>query len=159
MEKQFQYKNPVILTGFITLVLLILTLFGMYFQWKSYPYIFIGALGFGFTTKLMYEKQCPRCKRITKEFRNRETMREEKRPYTYRDEVITYYSDGETIKERKFVGKEKKRMETWRIEKDFFRCKSCGYEWDEVFNRNLDYDSRPKPTKKRLKEKAPSDLY
>lgn len=159
LEQQLQYKNPVIITGFITLVLTILTIFGMYLQWKSYPYIFMGALLLGFGTKIMYEKQCPRCKRITKKFRNKEILNQEQRPYYYRDEVITYYSDGETIKDRKFVGKEKKRMENWRIEKEYYNCISCGFEWDEVFERNMDLQSRPKPTTKRVKEKPPKEEY
>ena len=70
---------------------------------------------------------------------------------------ISYFFDNSSY--LKFVGKEKKRMETWRIEKEFYKCSSCNYEWDEVFERNIDLESRPKPKTKRLKERAPNDLF
>lgn len=160
LEKQLQYKDPVIIFGFITIILLSLTLFGMRYNWTSFPYIFMAALLTGMATKILYEKQCPECKKITKKLENKETLREEKRPYKYREEKITLYSDGE-IKERKPYGKTKTIMETFRLSKELYKCinSECNHKWSETIDENLDIENRPKPHIKKTNEKNPDSTY
>jgi hypothetical protein len=82
-------------------------------------------------------------------------LKEEKRPYHYRDETIYLYSDG-SEKDHKYSGEEKIKMETWRTEKEFYNCTSCNHNWDKIFEKNLDIDNRPKPNKVRTRFNPPN---
>lgn len=154
-------KNPFLISLFITSFIIILTFFSMIYSWKvfNYVYLLVADFGLGFVTYWIYNNQCPRCNAIfKKKLINKETLKEEKRPYHYRDETIYYYNDGKTIKDKKFHGKEKTKMELWRTEKEFYECQACNHKWDKIFERNLDKDNRPKPNKVRTKFNPPNNL-
>jgi len=154
-------NNPFLISLFITSFIIVLTFFSMVYQWQvfNYVYLIVADFGLGFITYWLYNNQCPKCNAIFKKKTiNKETLKEEKRPYHYRDETIYYYNDGETIKDRKFHGKEKTKMETWRTEKEFYECQSCGHKWDKIFERNLDKDNRPKPNKVRTRFSPPNNF-
>jgi hypothetical protein len=151
-------RNPFLISLFITSFIIVLTFFSMVYQWQvfNFVYLLVVDVGLGFITYWIYNNQCPNCNAIfKKKLIDKKTLREEKRPYHYREETIYYYNDGETIKERKFHGKEKTRMETWRTEKEFYECQACDYKWDKRFEKNLDKDSRPKPNEVITKSEAP----
>ncbi|MBD3202735.1 hypothetical protein GF327_00440 [Candidatus Woesearchaeota archaeon] len=154
-------NNPFLISLFITSFVVVLTFFSMIYQWQlfNYVYLIVADVGLGFVTYWIYNNQCPKCNAIfKKKLINKETLKEEKRPYHYRDETIYYYNDGETIKDRKFQGKEKIKMELWRTEKEFYECQACGHKWDKIFERNLDKDNRPKPNKVRTRFNPPNNL-
>ena len=154
------FKNPFLISLFITSFIVVLTFFSLVYSWTTYNYIYltIAALILGIITYLIYENQCPNCNRIFhKKLINKETLKEEKRPYYYRDSTIYRYSDG-SEKEHRYTGKEKTRMETWRTEKEFYECTSCGHKWDKIFERNLDINSRPKPNIVRTRFKPPNNF-
>jgi hypothetical protein len=153
------YKNPFLVSLFITSFLFIITFFSFVFLWSiDYStYLTIASFIFGIITFLIYENHCPNCKKIFhKNLINKITLKDEKRPFYYRDLTIYLYSDG-SEKERRYSEKEKTRMETWRTEKEFYECTSCSHKWDKIFERNLDKDSRPKPNIVRTKIKPPDD--
>lgn len=152
-------KNPFLISLFVTSFLFVLTIFfAIYFPTIYYHmYTLIGAFISAMITYWVYENQCPNCKKIFhKKLINKVTLKDEKRPFYYRDLTIYLYSDG-SEKERKYTGPEKTRMETWRTEKEFYECTSCGHKWDKIFERNLDKESRPKPNIVRTKIKPPND--
>jgi len=153
------FKNPFLISLFITSFFVVLTFFSIVYSWTTYNYIYltIAASIFGIITFFIYENQCPNCKRIFhKKLINKEILKDEKRPYYYRDLTIYLYSDG-SEKERRYTGEEKIRMETWRTEKEFYECTSCHHKWDKISERNLDIDSRPEPNIVRTKIKPPND--
>ena len=152
------YKNPFLISLFITSFVVVITFFSMVYSWKvfNYSYLLVADFVLVFITYWIYNNQCPNCNRIfKKKLVNKETLKEEKRPYHYRDLTIYYYSNG-TEKDRKYSGKEKTKMETWRTEKEFYECESCGHKWNKIFERNLDIDNRPKPSKVTTRFKAPN---
>ncbi len=152
------YKNPFLISLFVTSFMVVLTFFSWVYAWTTFNfiYLFIASFSLGFITNWIYNNQCPNCNRIfSKKLINKETLKEEKRPYHYRDETIYLYSDG-SEKDRKYSGKEKTKMETWRTEKEFYECKICSHKWDKIFERNLDIDNRPKPNIVRTKIKPPN---
>ena len=143
----------------MTTFIIVLTFFSMVYSWQifNYIYLIIADFGFGFVTYWIYNNQCPKCNAIfNKKLIDKQTLKEEKRPYYYRDETIYYYSDGKTLKDRKFHGPEKKKMETWRTEKEFYECQSCNHKWDKIFERNFDINNRPKANKITTRFKAPN---
>lgn len=130
----------------------------MVYQWQifNYIYLILADFGLGFVTYWIYNNQCPKCNVVFKKKTiNKETLKQEKRPYSYRDCTIYLYNDG-SEKDKKFDGKEKTKMETWRTEKEFYECQACGYKWDKIFERNLDKDNRPKPNIVRTKFNPPN---
>ena len=128
---------------FLTVFFAILSLSGFYFDWAKFPYIVTIAIVLGFITSAIYQNQCPNCKRIfTKELTNKEVLHQEERPYHYRTATIYLYTD-ETERNREY-SEEKKRMETWRIEKEHYKCGKCHHTWTKFFERNLDEHTRPK---------------
>jgi len=152
-------KNPFLLSLFITSFLFIITFFSLVYSWSvDYSvYLSIAAFILGIITYLIYENQCPNCKKIFhKKFVKEEIIKDEKRPHHYRDLTIYYYSDG-SEKERKYTGPEKTRMETWRTKKEYYECTSCGHKWDKVSVNNLDKDSRAKPNIIKTKIKPPDN--
>ena len=154
------FKNPFLISLFVTSLLFVLTIFFAIYSPTLFYHIYsgIGAFIFIMITYLIYENQCPNCKKIFhKKLIDKETLKEEKRPYRYRDETIYYYSDG-SVKERKFTGPLKTIMETIRIEKEYYECTSCHFKWDKIFERNLDIKNRPKPNEVRTKIKPPEDF-
>jgi magnesium-transporting ATPase (P-type) len=154
-------KNPFLIFLFITSFMVVLTFFSIIYQWQLFNYIYLlfADIGLIFITVWIYNNQCPKCNSIfKKKLINKEILKEEKRPYYYKDETIYYYNDGETIKDRKFYGKEKTKMETWRTEKEFYECQACNYKWDKLFERNLDINNRPKPNKIRTKFNPPNNF-
>ena len=153
------FKNPFLISLFITSLLFVLTIFFAIYSPTLYYHLYLvmGALIFVMITYWIYENQCPNCKKIFhKKLINKETLKEEKRPYRYRDETIYYYSDG-SEKERKFTGPLKTIMETIRTEKEYYECTSCHHKWDKILERNLDIGNRPKPNKIRSKIKPPNN--
>lgn len=154
-------KNPFLISLFITSFIVVLTFFSMIYSWEvfNYIYLLVADFGLGFVTYWIYNNQCPKCNAIfKKKLINKETLKEEKIPYHYRDETIYYYNDGETVKDRKFHGKEKTKMELWRTEKEFYECQACKHKWDKIFERNLDKDNRPKPNKVRTRFNPPNNF-
>lgn len=153
-------KNPFLISLFITSFISVLTFFSLVYLWETFNYIYLGSasLILIIITYFIYENQCPNCNRVFhKKLINKEVLREEKRPYRYRDLTIYLYSDG-SEKDRKYSGKEKIIMETWRTEKEFYECTSCHHKWDKIFERNLDIDNRPKPDIVRTRFKPPNSL-
>jgi hypothetical protein len=149
--------NPFLISLFATSFFVVLTFFSMVYAWTTFNsgYTILASFLLGLVTVWIYNNQCPRCNKIfNKKLVKKEKIHEEKRPYRYREETIYLYSDG-SEKERKYRGKEKTRMETWRTEKEYYECTSCGYNWDKIFERNLDKDNRPKPNIVRTKTKPP----
>lgn len=147
------FNNPFLISLFITSFVVVLTFFSMVYQWQvfKYVYLIVADFGLGFVTYWIYNNQCPKCNIIfKKKLINKETLKEEERPYTYRDCTIYLYNDG-SEKDRRFHGKEKIKMEIWRTEKEYYECQACGYKWDKIFERNLDKDNRPKPNIVRTK--------
>lgn len=154
------FKSPFLISLFISSFLVILTFFSMVYQWQvfNYVYLIIADCGLGFVTYWIYNNQCPKCNFIfKKKLIDKETVKDEKRPYHYRDCTIYYYNDG-SEKDKKFHGKEKIKMETWRTEKEFYECQACGYRWDKIFERNLDKDNRPESNKVRTKINPPNSF-
>jgi len=152
------FKNPFLISLFLSSFLIVLTFFSMVYQWQvfNYVYLIVADCGLGFVTYWIYNNQCPKCNHIfKKKLINKETLKEEKRPYHYRDCTIYLYNDG-SEKDEKFHGKEKTKMETWRTVKEFYECQACGYKWDKIFERNLDKDNRPKPNIVRTKVNPPN---
>ena len=152
------FKNPFLISLFLTSFLIVLTFFSMIYQWQvfNFVYLIVADCGLGFVTYKIYNNQCPKCNSIfKKKLINKETLKEEKRPYHYRECTIYYYSDG-SEKDKKFHGKEKTKIEIWRTEKEFYECQACGYKWDNIFERNLDKDNRPKPNIVRTKINPPN---
>lgn len=150
--------NPFLISLFVTSFFVILTFFSIVYAWTTFNsgYLTLASISLFFITSWIYHNQCPSCNRIfNKKLVKKEKVHEEKRPYRYREETIYLYSDG-SEKERKYHGKEKTRMETWRTEKEYYECTSCGYNWDKLFERNLDIDNRPKPNIKKTKTKPPN---
>lgn len=150
--------NPFLIALFVTSFFVVLTFFSIVYSWTTYNsgIMILASFFSGFITYQIYYNQCPSCNRIfKKKMVNKEKISEEKRPYNYQDLTIYLYSDG-SEKERKYHGKQKTIMETWRTEKEFYECKACGHKWDELFERNLDIDNRPKPNTVRTKTKPPS---
>jgi hypothetical protein len=153
------FKNPFLISLFITSFTVVVTFFSFVFSWTTINiYLSIAALVLGVITYWIYGNQCPNCNRIFhKKLINKETLKEEKRPYRYRDLTIYLYSDG-SEKDRKYTGEEKTRMETWRTEKEFYECTSCHHKWDKIFERNLDANNRPKPNIIRTKIRPPDSF-
>lgn len=154
------FKNPFLISLFITIFLFVLTGFFLIYSDTLYYYIYtiFAATIFLMITYLIYENQCPNCKKIFhKKLIDKVTIKEEKRPYRYRDETVYYYSDG-SLKERKFTGPLKTIMETFRTEKEYYECTSCHHKWDKIVETNLDIGNRPKPNKVMTKVKPPEDL-
>jgi len=152
-------KNPFLISLFVTIFLFVLTGFFLIFSNTLYYYMYSMLIGIIFLiiTYWIYENQCPNCKKIFhKKLIKKDTLKDEKRPYRYRNETIYYYSDG-SEKERKFTGPIKTIMETIRTEKEFYECTSCGYKWDKIFERNLDIENRPKPNEVMTKIKPPEN--
>ena len=152
------FKNPFLISLFLSSFLIVLTFFSMVYQWQvfNFAYLIVADCGLGFVTYWIYNDQCPKCNSLfKKKLINKETLKEEKRPYHYRDCTIYYYSDG-SIKDEKFHGKEKTKMEIWRTENEFYECQACGYKWDKIFERNLDKNNRPKPNKVRTNVNPPN---
>jgi transposase-like protein len=90
---------------------------------------------------------------------NKETIKEEKRPWYYRDLIIYLYTDG-AEKNREYSKEEKTRIETWRTEKEHYQCEKCGYNWERIFERNLDEQTRPKIQKTiRTRFKNPNGVF
>jgi hypothetical protein len=136
-----------------------LTFFSIIYEWQVFNFIYLIIADFilVIVTYSIYKNQCPKCNSIFKiGIVNKEILGKEKRPFTYRDKTIYYYNDGVTIKDIKFHGKEKTKMETWRTHKEFYKCRVCGYKWDKVFETNLDEGNRPKPNKVRTKFNSPN---
>lgn len=152
-------KDPLLITLSITIFFGILSLFGFYYEWVKFSYLVVIAFVFGFLTFLIYEKQCPKCKKIFSNNRmHTEVLHKEKRPYKYRDLTIYYYSDG-TEKNRKHHGKEKTRIETIETRQGFYEC-SCGHKWKKSpYKINLDLESRPKPDKVRTTIRNPEGFF
>ncbi len=151
-------SNPFLISLFLTSFVIVLTFFSMVYSWEvfNYIYLLIADFGLGFVTYWIYNNQCPKCNRIfKKKLINKETLKEEKRPYHYRDCTIYLYSDG-SEKDKKYHGKEKTKMETWRTEKEFYECQSCKHKWDEIFEKNL--DNRPKPNIVRTRFDPPNNF-
>jgi len=151
------YTDPVAILVFITSMLSVIPVLSFIYNWDvlAKAYSMIPTTILFLVTLIAYTKQCPKCKRLEKFLENEELLKEEERPYIYRDEIEYQYSDG-TIKETKCVSAQKKLMETWRIGKKHYNCHYCGYKWAEPFERNLDEANRPKPDIKRTKEKNPN---
>lgn len=128
---------------FITSFFAVISIFGFYYEWEKFPYLIFITILLGFLTALIYNNQCPNCKRIlTKNLTNKETLKEEKRPRYYRTAKVYLYTDG-TERNREY-SEEKKRMETWRVEKEHYKCRKCHHTWTKISKRNLDEDTRPK---------------
>lgn len=103
----------------------------------------------------------PECNAIFKKKTiHEEILKEEKRPYNYQDETIYYYSDGKTVKDRRFHGSRKTIMETWRTKKEFYECqaKGCGHKWDRIKTDNLGKHNRPKPNEITTKTPVPNNF-
>ena len=152
-------KNPLLISLFFTLFTAMLTIFALFILGEN-----LVVLGLLFLTMillvatyLIYENQCPNCNRIfTKQLIHKETIKDEERPYRYRDEAIYKYSDG-SFKGKKYTGKIKTIMEKWRTEKEFYECQKCHHKWDKPFEKNLDFNNRPKPNIVITRTKPPSD--
>lgn len=149
-EKQIEiplFKDIFLISLFLTSFIIILTFFSLIYSWGSISgYLLVASVLMGSATTWAYNNQCPKCKAVFhgKKLLNKETLRSEKRPYNYRNEIRYLYNDG-SIKDRKFVGPQKTMMETWRIEKEHYGCDSCSYTWEKTFERNIDIGNRPKP--------------
>jgi amino acid permease len=152
-------KNPFLISLFITIFLFVLTGFFLIYSGSLYYYNYTMVAGtiLLIITYLIYDNQCPNCKKIFhKKLKDKITMKDEKRPYRYRDETIYYYTDG-SIKERKFTGQLKTILETYRTEKLFYECDSCHHKWERIKETNLDIGNRPKPNKVTTKIKPPEN--
>lgn len=152
-------QNPFYISLFITSFFSVITFFSLVYSWKTFnfSYLFLATCVLAMITYGVYNDQCPNCNRIfSKKLIKKEKLNEEMRPYHYRTETIYYYSDGQTIKDRKYTGSEKKRMETWRTEKEFYECTKCGHTWDKIVEKNLDEANRPKPNHVTTKTKLPT---
>ena len=156
-----EYLNPFGVSLFLTFFFILAMFVSLFLQWSVNITMATGLIAsiLIFVTYFVYDSQCPRCNRLfSKHLITKEKISDEKRPYRYRNETITLYSDG-SEKDRKFTGKEKVRMETIRTEKEHYVCRSCNHEWNKLFVRNLDKHNRPKPNIKRTKIKPPRDTY
>jgi len=108
--------NPFGISVFITALFTALSGFSFYYQWVNMPYIITITIFFWFGSGLIYQYQCPKCNKIFIRITHQpDVLKEEKRPFRHRDCTITTYTDG-SIKDRKYHGKEKVRMETWRLQ-------------------------------------------
>jgi len=157
VSDQPYYRNPFLISLFITSLLLVLSVFFIIFFSTLYYHLYslIGVFVFVMLTYWIYENQCQNCKKIFhKKLVDKEILKEEKRPYRYGEETIYYYSD-RTEKERKFTEPFKTIMETIRTEKEYYQCTSCHHKWDKFIERNLDIENRPKPNKVITKIKPP----
>ncbi len=144
---KFYCFSPFIISLFLTSFFVVLTFFSLVYSWTTFNYVYLllASAVLGFITYSIYNNQCPNCYRIfQKKLIKKDTMKEEKRSYHYRDCTIYLYTNG-SEKDRKYHGKEKIKMETWRTEREFYECQSCGHKWDKIFERNLDINNRPKP--------------
>ncbi|QQG40039.1 MAG: hypothetical protein HYS81_01355 [Candidatus Aenigmatarchaeota archaeon] len=151
-------NNPFLISLSLTSFAVVLTFFSMVYSWQTFSYIYLTVADFvlGIVTYWIYNNQCPNCNRIfTKRLLNKEILKEERRPYTYRDYTIYLYADG-SEKDRKYHGAEKTKMETWRTEREFYECYGCTHEWERLFERNLDLSNRPRPNLIRTKYNQPT---
>ena len=155
------FKDVFLISLFITSFLVVLTFFSFIYSWQvpNGAYLLVASVCMAFATKWAYNNQCPRCRAVFhgKSLVNKETLREEKRPYKYRDETRYLYTDG-AVKNNVFHGPLKTIMETYRIEKEYYKCLTCDYKWDETFERNLDEKNRPKPEIIRTNFRNPNDV-
>ncbi len=152
--------SPFTISLFLTVFVVVLTFFSLIYNWTifNYVYLFIADFVLIFVTYGIYNNQCPNCNRIfTKQLIDKQVTKEEKRPYSYRDCTMYLYADG-SEKNRIYNGKERTKMETWRIEKEFYKCEKCNHEWSRLFERNLDENNRPKPNIIRVKDYPPSPI-
>lgn len=153
------YKDPFSIFLFLTVFLSVLSFFSLVYDWVlfNFVYLLLATIVVGVISALIFKNQCPKCKHIfSRKLVNKVTMHQEERPYRYRDCTIYLYTDG-SEKDRKY-GKELVRMETWRLEKLFFKCYDCSHEWDEVEEKNLDKNSRPEPNTIRTNKRPPSQF-
>ena len=129
------YKNPMIYSGLISIVGLILLLYSV-FQNKS-DFIIIGVVVFGIfgvLTYFMWNSRCPKCNRIfvkKEKLEWKEDLGIRKEPYKYYSKIYEY-PDGT----REVVsGSEKTIMRERKYDRHYFICKKCGYgsdkEWKE----------------------------
>ena len=128
---------------FITSFFVVISAFGFYYEWEKFPYLIFITILLGFLTAFIYNNQCPKCKKIlTKDLTKKDVLKEEERPYYYRTAKVYLYTD-RTERNREY-SEEKKRMETWRTEKEHYKCRKCHHIWAKIFERNLDESTRPK---------------
>lgn len=111
-----------------------------------------------YVTIYIHNNQCPSCKKVlrAKKVVDKKIINEFKRPFKYRLEKIWLYSNGEMWK-RKYVGKEKTRIENWITKQEFYECRHCLHKWDSGhFDVNLDEETRPQPEYIQTDKKDPT---
>ncbi len=141
---------------FLTVFFAILSLAGFYWEWAKFPSLVAITIGLGFLTGLIYQNQCPHCKKIfTKKHVGRETIKEEKIPHEYYDTIVYLFTDG-TVKDRVKDKKKKKWVEIVRVIKDYFTCTSCKHNWDSSLKQiTMNESDRPKPIVKKTQYRNP----
>lgn len=125
--------DPLSITIFLTLVFVINFVLNLSFWENQKLTIFftLGGIVFGFGSYLIYENQCPSCKRFIKA-KNKvgeDRIREYTKKIPYQPMKVIKYSNGR-IKEKEPFGKKKIRTEKWESKKEFYKCNFCSHEWD-----------------------------
>ena len=114
-------NNPFLISLFLASFVIVLTFFSLVYQWQTFNYIYLIVADFGLVlvTNWIYNNQCPECNKIfKKKLINKETLKDEKRPYHYRDCTIYLYSD-DSEKDRKYHGQEKQKWRLGERQKNF----------------------------------------
>ena len=157
-------KNPVFISGSITLITLIVTL-TFYFlditQNLRIPAT-IALVVLGGITFLFYQNQCPKCKRIFSLNKvSDEIIKKWEEPKQYYDKTIFYYSDGITQKDVK-NGATKTFIAKYEKHKDGYQCKKCqdtSYEIRDVFLNRSDWIRVTTPNKVTTSANKPKEHH
>lgn len=165
MEKPLEWeKNPVYISGGISILLLIIL--GLIFYFNFYPtlqaYLMMAlAVSVG-TTFVFHQNQCPNCKRIfTLKKVSDEVVKEWEEPKQYNEKTIYYYSDGMTQKEVK-NGSTKTFIARFERHKDGFNCEKCGethHKTKEIFLNRNDWMRVTTPSKVTTSTHKPKEHY
>lgn len=145
-------KNPVYISGAITIIFILIVISLFYFNANQNLQItgLIIALVSGGITFLFYESQCPKCKRIFSLKKvSDEIIKEWEEPKQYNEKTIYYYSDGITRKDVK-NGATKTFIARFEKHKDGFNCKKCGethYKTRDIFLNKNDWIRVTTPNK------------
>lgn len=142
------YKNPLYYLIGINIILFFLTFI------LGLDSILILTAIFFFLAFYVKRKQCPRCKRIGKEFIEEKQLGISLKPHNYVVRSNLLYRNGTYMESHH--GPEKIIMERIERTRDIFGCKHCNNIWFIDYERNLDCENRPETEKYiQTSEKAP----
>lgn len=153
VEKLNTTKNPVFITGFISIILFIIGLIlNKYLENQVYFYVILFAVLLGAFTYYLYTIQCPSCKRVfTKNENNNweEDLGIKKEPYTYYSRKFKY--DDGTVENDE--DSQKTIMREKKYDRHYYICNKCDYgsnkEWKEVHSVWLGAEPQAKIIKKK----------